>query len=439
MNKRYLRWLYGELPELVSRAVISAEAAGKIRDHYGETESGSGRRMALTVCSVLGALLIGAGVILLLAHNWEDLGRPIRTILALAPLGVCQALAGWVLWKDKRSAAWREGVGLGLTLSIAAAIALVGQTYHVPGDLGHFLMAWMLLTLPVVYLLDSAVPSLIYFAGIPGWAGHQQSGGGFAILFWPLLALAVPYLYLEARKNPYSHRSVILGWGLSLCLCVGTGIALDKAMPGLWTIVYASLFPILYLIGWYGFREAPSASQRPFHTVGALGATILAFLFTFEFPWDHVGWNHYHSDSLYHRYAAWLDYGLAILLPAIAIGLLVMAFRRRDRSHLLFGILPVITVAAYSLAAWGDAEFPAMLLFNIYVFVLGLRTVIVGIRKSRIGTVNAGMVIQGALNVARFFDVDLGFVTRGIAFILLGIGFLATNLVLMKRAKGGAQ
>lgn len=439
MNKRYLRWLYGELPDLVTRAVISADAANKIRDHYGEIESGAGRRIALTICSILGATLIGAGIILLLAHNWEDLSRPIRTVLALAPMVVCQALAFWILWTDKESAAWREGIGIALTLSIAAAIALVGQTYHVPGDLGHFLMAWMLLTLPVIYLLNSVVPSLVYFAGITSWAGYQQSGDGHAILFWPLVAATLPYLWREAKKNPYSQRTVILGWGLSLCLCVGTGIAMDKAMPGLWTIVYSSLFPVLYLTGWYWFRGAPSAYQRPFHTVGALGVTILSFLFTFEFPWDDIGWHHYHYSTPYHTYAAWLDYGLAILLPVLATGLLVMAFRRNDRSHLLFGILPVIAVVSYAMAAAMNTEFPAMLLFNIYVLVLGLRTVIVGIRQSRIGTVNAGMLILAALIVARFFDVDMSFMARGIAFIVLGIGFLATNLVLMKRAKGGAQ
>jgi hypothetical protein len=305
--------------------------------------------------------------------------------------------------------------------------------------MGQFLLTWMILTLPVVYLLSSSLPCLIYFAGITSWAGYEQAEGGHAILFWLLLALTAPYLWMEAKKNPYSPRFVFLGWGLSLCLCVGTGIALEKALPGLWTIVYSSIFPCLYLIGWHWFREAPSAWQRPFHTVGALGITILSFLFTFEFPWDDVGWHHYHYyGDLYHRYAAWLDYVLALLLPAAAVALLVMAFRQRDRSHLLFGLLPIIGIVGYALASITQAELLAMLLFNIYVFVLGLRTVIVGIRQSRIGTVNAGMLILGALIVARFFDVDLGFVVRGIAFILLGIGFLVTNLVLMKRAKGGA-
>ena len=437
MNKRYLRWLYDELPDLVTRSVITADVANKIRGHYGEIEGGTGRRMALTVCSIIGALLIGAGIILLLAHNWENLSRPIRTVLALAPLAVCQTLAFWVLWKEKESAAWREGIGVAITLCVAAAIALVGQTYHVPGDMGHFLLVWMLLILPVIYLLGSVVPSLIYFAGVTSWAGYQQSENGYAILFWPLVALTLPYLWMEARRNRYSHRSVILGWGLSLCLCVGTGIAMEKALPGLWTVVYSSLFPVLYLTGWYWFGDAPSASQRPFRTVGALGTTILAFLFTFEFAWSDIGWHHYHAVSRYHRYAAWVDYGLAALLPVLAIGLLVMAFRRRDRSHLLFGLLPVVGVVGYAMAAWADTELPAMLLCDLYVFILGLSTVIAGIRQPRIGTVNAGMLILGALIVARFFDADLSFMMRGVAFIVLGVGFLVTNLVLMKRAKGG--
>ena len=32
-NKKHLRWLYGELPEMVGRAVITAETATKIREH----------------------------------------------------------------------------------------------------------------------------------------------------------------------------------------------------------------------------------------------------------------------------------------------------------------------------------------------------------------------------------------------------------------------
>jgi hypothetical protein len=61
--------------------------------------------------------------------------------------------------------------------------------------------------------------------------------------------------------------------------------------------------------------------------------------------------------------------------------------------------------------------------------------VVVGIRQARIGTVNAGMLVITAIIVARFFDVDMGFVVRGIAFIIIGAGFMVTNIVLGRKMK----
>ncbi len=58
-----------------------------------------------------GALLIGAGIILMLAHNWEDLSRPVRAALSFLPLLLAQGLAGWALVRRPESLAWREGTG----------------------------------------------------------------------------------------------------------------------------------------------------------------------------------------------------------------------------------------------------------------------------------------------------------------------------------------
>ena len=74
-----------------------------------------------------------------------------------------------------------------------------------------------------------------------------------------------------------------------------------------------------------------------------------------------------------------------------------------------------------------------MMLFNLYMFALGLGTIFLGIRSSEMGTVNGGMLILSMLILARFFDSDLGFVVRGVGFILVGIGFLVTNIILTKR------
>ena len=86
MRQRYLKWLYKQLPSLVDAGVLTEDTADRIRGHYGDVNPHSGRAVAMIVCSVLGALLIGLGIILLLAYNWTDLGRPVRTVLSLVSL-----------------------------------------------------------------------------------------------------------------------------------------------------------------------------------------------------------------------------------------------------------------------------------------------------------------------------------------------------------------
>ena len=431
MNKRAIRWLYGEIPSLVESGVLGPDAAERLRTHYGEMPR-AGRRLAVTLFSIFGALCIGGGVILLLAHNWAGLSRGARTVLALLPLVVTQAVGLWALYTGRRSAAWREGVGALQALAIGSSIALIGQTYHIPGDLGAFLLTWCLLGLPVIYLLGATTPAILYLAGITSWSGYNQSVGGQALAFWALFAAVLPYFWSVARKNRYSARAATLGWALVLCLCVATGITLEKVIPGLWMIVYSALFAVLYLAGKRWFGDAPLAAQRPFHMVGAGGIAVLAWLLTFEFPWDELGWDHYRSAYRYHMVAAWMDYLLAAALPVASVALLVPAVKRRGAWPLLYGVMPILVIVAYALTGASLDGLPAQVLMNVYLFVLGVGTLVAGIRGMRISVVNGGMVILATLIITRFFDSDLGFVVRGVVFIAIGIGFLVANLLLMR-------
>jgi hypothetical protein len=47
---------------------------------------------------------------------------------------------------------------------------MISQTYHMPGSLDQFLITWMLLSLPVVYLMRSVTSLLVYLAGITSWS-----------------------------------------------------------------------------------------------------------------------------------------------------------------------------------------------------------------------------------------------------------------------------
>ncbi len=52
---------------------------------------------------MLGSTLVGAGIVLLTAHNWDELSRPIRSIVAFLPLLASHSLVVFVLAR-RRSA-----------------------------------------------------------------------------------------------------------------------------------------------------------------------------------------------------------------------------------------------------------------------------------------------------------------------------------------------
>lgn len=436
--KKHVEWLYDELPRLTDAKVLSPAAADALRQHYGAVAPRSGRSLAITICSILGSVMIGAGVILLLAHNWEDLARPARLILALAPLVAAQAAGLWGLRKGQRSVAWREGVAALQFFGVGASIALVGQTYHIPGDPGAFLLTWMLLALPTVYLLDASLPALLYLAGITTWAGYEQSAAGQAVLFWPLVALAVPHVWKHTRDDPHAQRASLLGWGFVLCISIGLGIAMEKALPGIWILLYSTLFAILYLAGSYWFSDVSSLARRPAYALGALAIPALSFVLTFEEVWEEIGWYYCRHGARFHKWAAAADYLLVAVLLVGWAGLIVQALRRDEKERLAIAALPAVAIAGFAATTLSEAELPAMILFNAYTLVLGIGSILSGVRRLRVGTVNWGMLILAAVITARFFDTEMSFLVRGLVFIAMGLGFLGANLLMARHVKRGA-
>lgn len=433
MKNRGVKWLYGELPELVSKGVISAETAEELRRYYGEVKGREWRQIALMVCGILGALFTGLGIILLLAHNWSEIPRPMRTFLSLVPLISAQTLAGWVIWSQKESVAWREGAATFLMLVIGSSIALINQTYHMPTELGNFLLMWMLLGVPLVYLMHASLPAVLYLVGITVWAGFRR--GGNALFLWPLASLVIPHLWMEMRKNKYAIRPVLLSWVISLCLCVAVGITLKGGPTGLWIVTYAGLFAALYLAGGLWFGEAPTIWQRPFHSLGTVGVPVLSFILSFR-----MFWKSFRFEPFVRHYPAMPSYLSSYLLTSAfliaALWFLVICAVRRQTGRLLFGAVPILTLIGLLTF---KAYIVPTILFNVYLLLLGVSTMILGIRDGRLSTLNAGMVILAMLIIARFFDSGLGFLARGVSFIIVGAGFLTTNLVILWGRRGGAR
>jgi len=440
MGRLSIRWLLGELPTLEAEGVIDADAAERLRAHYAEKTSGSGRRLVVAIFAVFGALLIGGGVILLLAHNWEAFGRGTRAAIALVPLLASQVLVGWVLIKKGDSIAWREGSATFLALTVATAIALVDQTYHTGGDLESFLWRWSLLLAPLPWLLNSTAVAMLFLAALTWWAGAAKVEGSQILVMWPLAAAVVSHLIQILRSERRGLRAANLQWAIALFVCVAAGLGLENRVPGLWIVVYVGLFALMITLGAVNRRGEDGLWRRPLEVVGIAGSIVMWLILSFDEPWRHIGWKHIHTTEKFHEVSSWLDVVLAVGLPLAAIA--AMAFlldRGRHRLYLLWGLSVPLVAVVWPLTATTDSRWIGPVSFTLLLLIVGIATIAEGVRRQNLGTVNLGMLVVALLVVVRFFDSGFGFILRGFAFILVGIGFLVANIVLSRSLRAGKE
>jgi uncharacterized membrane protein len=162
-NRRAVRWLRGQLPELVAAGAISPENEAAIDRYYGPAEPRT--NFGFIILATLGAALVGAGIILLIAHNWDDFSRAARTVIAFIPLLVAQALVVFVLLRRNESPAWRESVAVFDVAAVGTAISLIRQTYQIQGSFESFMRIWLILSIPIVYLLRTTLGAILYVVG----------------------------------------------------------------------------------------------------------------------------------------------------------------------------------------------------------------------------------------------------------------------------------
>lgn len=364
MNNK-IRWLFKELPQLVTHNVINQKTADNIT-HYYESKIAKRnlRPVVIAIFGLLGATLLGSGIILLLAHNWDSLSRFTRTLVALIPLLLSQIVTGWIIHKDVKSMVWREGLGVFYTLMMGTAIAVIGQTYHIAGDLEHFLFMWAIGTIPVFYFLNSHLSVMLYLSIITSWATYAQNQGGHAVLFWGFFIVVLPYLYVRFKKDHLANRVVLLQWLLSICLCISIGVTLEKVVPGLWIIVYSSFFVLLYFLNMILEKDHIKTWKRPFRIVSIAGISIISYLLTYGFFWEDVGLGHIRQSYRYHVIPAIVDY---IILGLFFTGALYFYIKNIKRLHLFSKILTsvlFVSILCFFIPRFG------VFIFTLYFIIL---------------------------------------------------------------------
>ncbi len=432
-----IRWLLSELPELVANGVLSQETADALRQHYSSQPAEASRRIGFILSAILGSLLVGAGIILLVAHNWDFLSHAIRCGIAFTPLILSQALAVFVLIRRNGSPAWREAAAILNVAAIGTAIALVSQTYQIQGDFARFILVWMILALPVVYLFQTSVGLSAYFIGAAVWVVSSKHGDFFGahpndLWAWPLLFLGAPAFLHVFRQNRNGYGTLLATITLAIACAFSLGQTDEIGAQSFWRCSFAAYWSLAYLVGAVSFSGWRPKRFHPFVAIGWIGILSLAVFLSFRDEWRNRQWQSA-VDFVPRHYPDLLAFGIQVVWIAAALLFAGYALWKRRESNLAPAALTPIVMIAWLIAKQtGDAIVPALLI-NVLMLALGVYTLLRGIRTERVVEANLGMVVIAILAAARFFDTDLEFVVRGIAFILIGLGFLVTNLIVFKR------
>jgi len=436
-NQRGVRWLRAELPALVASGTISAENAQAIERYYEGKTSGS-HKVGFILLATIGSILVAAGIVLLIAHNWDDFSRPVRSVIAFLPLIAAQMLSVFVLMQRGESKAWRESAAIFDVAAVGTAISLVSQTYQIHGSLANFVLVWMLLSIPLVYLMRTTLGAITYLIGTWVWLMARDKAGGFdPIYFWLLLLLVVPYFAALYRRDRGSGETAGLAIVFAAVAAIGLGYTGDFARANIGILAFAGFFAAVYICGIEFFPAANSGRLHLLALLAGVAIGVMTIVLTFEEAWRHQGSLVWPADFPHAMSAA-----IQLSFPIVAIALAVWSFvRRRVQFSLLAAAFPVVAALGWFLAgscprptgSHTDCDLWAAILLDVYALGLGVELIARGLRANSTARTNFGLLIIAALALARFFDSDLSFVTRAIGFIVIGVGFLLTNLLLFKK------
>ncbi len=429
-DRRKIEWLLGELPVLKEKGILNAESADALNKYYQAImpPKANFQQLVILFFGILSAALIGAGIILIIACNWDDIPRHIRAGMAFIPLIFAAVFGGYTLLKGKGTA-WQESSAIFTVLTSAAAIALISQTYQLGGTLKDFLFVWMLLFFLLIYIFNSAGTFLIYAVALTVWNFNRWNVFGshesVSDIYFLALFMAIPLWWLIAnfRKAPYGLKSSFLCWIITAFALLNSIHAMSGCNDFQAKAYWALMVAVMFLAG--ALRRSVGAGfwGNPLLPAGAIGIMIYSAVATFSSFWNYHQSYYSPGNTIYTECCGWVIIGILL-----AVWLMLLFKRRHNAVELIPAVFPALLIIPMALMPEAGA-----FVFNLYLLFAGIFFMRYGFKNFELFKINAGMFMLSLLLFLRFVDSDLDILLRGCLFILLGVMFLVVNIIAAKK------
>ena len=437
MNKQ-TRWLLSEIDRWTAEQIISPEQAVKLRARY--TEPANATPWGLLVFATAGAIVIGLGVILLFAYNWDEI--PKFGKLALVFLALIAAHVGGLrlLTRD----GWQPKLGEALmalgTMFYGAGIWLIAQIYNIDEHYPNGFLFWALGALAMAWAIRSTANGLLAVVLLAIW-GSCESFDFRDPQYGSILLVVLGILPLAWKQRSAFLLAATLA-ALQFLLIVNFGFW--GAAPYAFT---SSLALGVLLVAAARLTEADrpdfagGASVMSFFGYAAF--LVCAYLLSFhQGASELLNWaRHIGPETPMAATFSWS------LFAAGLAGWLWLARRALPRRELAIAreewLLPIALIYCYGLAAMGPRGWEQFISWSFNLTLLGLAVMWMwrGCQESRLRPTVVGSLLLSAVVLARYFDLFQSLASRGLAFIILGVIFMIEAMYYrrMRQVTGGAS
>jgi uncharacterized membrane protein len=292
------------LTRWLKAGVLDAQAAERIRAYEAKQERPSGLRWQVLVALILGALLLGCGVVLFVSAHWDQLGPGARFAIVIAMVSVFHVGGALAREHFRGLSTALHAVG---TVSVGAAIALVGQIFNIQEHWPAAILMWALAALAGWALLQDEAQQTLTLLLFPAWiwseidfyAGAHIGSDvylGRMLIVWALLYLSI-FLGSTRRitQGILFAASAIVGIGGTVLLLEGwrSYMSTQSFLPlhlRVWAWVGIAVLPLLFSL----------AKLRK-----SLVPVVVAIAFSIVLPWclrmrtEHYDYGNYHQTQTY--------------------------------------------------------------------------------------------------------------------------------------------
>ena len=425
--KNHVQWLRQEIQHWLADGIIDTGQARQLNDRYPLADSNTS--WGKIIFSAIGALLIGLGVILFFAYNWDAMHRLVKLSIVLSMVVISHGIGWYLSFQRPHSQHLGESLHLLGTLLFGAGIWLIAQIYHIDEHYPNGILIWSLGAMAMAWVLNSTVHALLAMALIGFWCGAEifdfQAELDWAP--WVIGALVIPFAW---HKN--SPLLMFFACALFMFLLFIVSIANDLQLTlHLLFIIALGLMTAAKIVP----RFNRQALENVMFGIGTL--VYFALLFTFTFV-EAV-------DDLYIDELEIVPIGSYIVLPLLLVaGIGKVLWQHRatllpSNADLIDAILKWITVLLFTVLTFVfDSGLPAFV-FNIILFAHSILYLLSGMEHLRWQRVAFGGFILALLILVRFLDLFDSLLLRSLAFIVIGVGLFVVGVLFSRQKASNLQ